>query len=674
MSDARQKLAARFRASAVERIRRMSLKLLDLAAGSASAEAPDEIARDLHTMKGEARMVGFPSVSEVVHAAEDRLKRDRAAGALARAWPRLTRALDALAQALVADAPDEAALAALAHQLRSDEDAPAQAAESADEPAPSGSAAEEAPAPAREPGRGAPAERWIQASARRIDALCETMSELLAEFRALYAQARSAPEAHGRAFVEDFDRCRQQLEDVAGAAWALRLVPVEPVLADLARHVRELADAQQKRVRVTVDSGGAQVEQRVLDDLWEPLVHLVRNAVDHGVEPPAERGRKGEEAILALAAEAVGSTVSITVSDDGRGVDTEQVRAVAVERALVTAEAAAALTREQALDLLFLHGFSTRAEVSDLSGRGVGLDVVRRAVEAVGGTVTLRSELGLGTRVAIAVPASVARERALVIQCGDGLYAIPSRQVLEVVRLAEQPPESVPGGRALRTRAGVVPLRSLAAVLGLPAAEEPLALVLATGNRHWGFTVEKLAGEWDLVRSACDPLLAAGGRLSASAILDDGRLVLHLAVADLVRRADTGAAAPRPPRAAARRPRVLVVDDSAVIRDLATQIITGAGFEVTTASDGVRALEAVSASQPDAVLSDIDMPVMDGFTLLAELHRQWPRLPIIMFTSHASAEDRRRAATLGASAYLVKSSFDEQELLETVKRFVGGAA
>src|SRR6185312_4367319 len=288
--------------------------------------------------------------------------------------------------------------------------------ETSDEPPPAAATATSAETPAEPPATTptatpattpAPAadaaakDRWTQVAVRQVDELCQQVAQLSVDFRALVARVRAAPaELSGgdrRALVEDLDRCRVQLEGVAGASWALQLQSIEPTLGELVRHAREIAIGQGKKLRGVVSAAGAQVERNVLDALWEPLLHIVRNAVDHGIEPPAERGKKGAEATLSLRAEPAGAAVVITIADDGRGVDAARVRQVAVERGMLSAAAAAALTEAQALDLLFQHGFSTRSEVSDLSGRGIGLDVVRSVVDELGGTVALTSRAGEGT-------------------------------------------------------------------------------------------------------------------------------------------------------------------------------------------------------------------------------------------------------------------------------------
>jgi two-component system chemotaxis sensor kinase CheA/two-component system sensor histidine kinase and response regulator WspE len=437
------------------------------------------------------------------------------------------------------------------------------------------------------------------------------------------------------------------------------------------RHARELALQQGKRLRIQIEAAGAQVERSILDELGEPLAHLVRNAVDHGIEAPSERGDKDPEARLVLHAEPSGANVVLSIIDDGRGIDPAAVRAAAVRRGLMSAEAAEHFGDREALELIFQHGFSTRTAVTDLSGRGVGLDVVRSVIEKLGGTVTVTSEPGKGTRFVLSIPTRLSLERALVLECGGALYGIPSRQVLEVTHRTDGAVTPVPGGEVVRYRDESLPYRSLSALLSSEAVEEPWLLVIVVGMRRWALGCHSIVGEFDLVRQPPDRLLQSSAHVGGSATLDDGRLVLLLSLAALVRRAAVPLRAPVARASAPKRPgRILVVDDSEIIRDLVTHVLRDAGFEVHAAADGGAALALIDSNLPDAILADVEMPVMDGFELLRRVRASWPDLPVVMLTTRSSPEDRSRSAALGANAHLVKSGFQEATLLQTIRGLV----
>src|SRR6185312_8951121 len=440
LSNPRDKLFGRYRANALDRLRRVTLGLIELEAGRGDAVALEQIGRELHTLKGESRMFGQAAISEVVHSAETLVMRHDGSSPSPAVCARVVAGLDALSRYLRDELGGETQAAAVLAEVQraltagaAAAGAPAAGAPAADAPAAGAPAADAAPAAASAPAVGAPVadesvaaaptpagatpaadkDRWTQVSVRQVDELREQVAQFSVDFRALVARFRAAPaelsDAERRTLIEDLDRCRVQLDGVAGASWSLQLQSIEPTLGELVRHARELAIGQGKRVRGVVTAAGAQVERNVLDALWEPLLHIVRNAVDHGIELPAARGAKGPEATLTLRAEPTGATITIVIADDGAGVDVARVRQTAVARGMLTEQAAAALTEAQTLDLLFQHGFSTRSEVSDLSGRGIGLDVVRSVVEELGGTVALTSRAGEGTEIVLTIPARLSQ-------------------------------------------------------------------------------------------------------------------------------------------------------------------------------------------------------------------------------------------------------------------------
>ena len=399
MSTAKQQLIQRFRASAIERLRRIALEL-HLRPGSTLESAQlESVLRELHTIKGESGMLGLRPVNAVVHRLEDLLTGEptghekpttetlllvqRGLSQLVAALgegelvgaglhPKLTALQGELGLPETADRPDSAAAPSgrslpgegVAETAASGTSAPWQAALL--------DSAEPAPDPELRPKKTAA--RWVHVSGEHVDTLCDIAAELETTFRALYAQAKRtltgpAPTPRElRALYEELESYRTQFDEVTSQVWALRLTPVEHVLSELAQHGHELASSQGKRVHIRVHSGSAQLERSVVDSLWEPLLHLLRNSIDHGIEAPHERGDKPPAGTLTLSAESQGATVLLTVRDDGRGIDPQKVRATAVTRGLMSQPAADALTDEELNRLLFRHGFSTRGAVTEVSG------------------------------------------------------------------------------------------------------------------------------------------------------------------------------------------------------------------------------------------------------------------------------------------------------------------
>ena len=407
MSQRREALIARYRVISLERLRVIRARLDGVAAGNAEALA--DVRRELHTLKGDSHLLGQVRIGELAHSCEGRLQDPDLEGA-ARA---VGAALEAVKAALRDEVSDQAeideqlrqALAALTAAVP-DEPARAPAARdraaSAAEGAPPANSGEPSSAIATAP--RAESSRWMYVDAHEVDVVCERLSALHADLGRIHATLRGML-SHARDTMHDVERLRADLDEIVSSAWALRLAPVHPALAELGEHALELAREHSKELRIRIDDGGALVERRLLDEVREPLLHLVRNAVDHGIEPANERAGKPVPAEIALSAEARGDHVVITVADDGRGISVPTVRAIAVARGLI--DPTTVLTEEGARELLFLHGFSTRQGATHLSGRGVGLDAVRRRLTAIGGWVSVASNPGGGTRVAIHIPSTV---------------------------------------------------------------------------------------------------------------------------------------------------------------------------------------------------------------------------------------------------------------------------
>ncbi|HJL17407.1 MAG TPA: response regulator [Sandaracinaceae bacterium LLY-WYZ-13_1] len=649
MSGGRVALLERFRSKARERV----AALADAVSGGARPEPAvrDERLGALHTLKGEARMLGLASIAALAHGIEDRLHADD------EAWraPEVLRALDAL-DVLLLDRLEESrfarttgrdALAALGAEL-----APAGAEDRADD-------GDDAGADGGGRADDGPRERLVEVRTSHLDAVADGLEELR------MAMARIVVDrAAGAVDPDRLEGILREVERLADRASELRLAPVAPTFARLEAHARQLAAARGKTLRVEVAAGEVELERAVLDALEEPLLHLVRNAVDHGVSA----GRPGR---LRLGAEARGDGAELTVADDGAGLDPDALRAAAVRRGILDAPAADALRDEDALDLVFRAGLSTRRTADEVSGRGLGLDVVRRVAESLGGAAQVSRPTEGGTRFTLAVPVALARERVLVVPAGAILLGLPARLVVSVIELADG------GADVVRVDGEALPLRSFAQLVGVPRAPtEPKAAVVELGDRRWALGLASIVGERDALRRPADRPLAALGAVSASSVLEDGRPVLFPALAELLRRAGArGVSRPRAaPRPALRARRVLVVDDSPIVRELLAELLGAEGFAVTEAEDGRAALERLDERAFELVVSDLEMPRMDGFELVRSVRERGLETPVIVVTTRGSAEDRRRAAECGADAYVVKTDFSEGDLLETVRRLAGEGA
>ncbi|MGC4118649.1 MAG: response regulator [Myxococcales bacterium] len=696
----REALLGRYRARSLERVARLAAALAGLPESEGDEERRREIARDLHTLKGDSTVVGLETLAHLAHAAEERFLGAPGAQDEAARLGAVLEVLGQIEEALRQELDEAGCAAALASALDSLRPAVGPASAGV---APGAGLLSAPPilqvradAPGAEAGystvtagystvaagsstvstgvRGAKSGQsaWLQVQGSRVDAVCEAAADLSRRYRSL--QAQLTPQL-SRGALESLDRCRAALESMLSSAWSLRMVEIEPALEELVTYARELAASLGKRVNITVQAGSAEIERGVLDELRDPLLHLLRNALDHGLEPEAERGAKGPVGSVRLEVRSRGPLLELCVSDDGRGIDLNRVREAAVRRGLYSPEAAARLPEADLQELLFAHGFSTRSKASELSGRGVGLDVVRDRLATLGGSVGLESAVGRGTRFTLVVPASLTREKALLFESAGVVWGLPAEAVEEVSRLSGPMLEPVPRGQALRHRGAQVPYRSFCSLLTGEDEAGRWAVVLRFGRRRLALGVRTLLGEAELLRRPADPLVSSLAPVAGSGVGEDGRLVLLLGLDALLSRFAVAPSAVVADRQKApgpsRRRRVLVVDDSATVRDLLCELLCEAGVEVEVACDGRAALAALERSAPDLVLTDLEMPVMDGFELLREVRARLQALPVVLLTTRGSLEDRRRATALGASAYVVKSEFDEARLLEVLQVHLG---
>jgi two-component system sensor histidine kinase and response regulator WspE len=486
-----------------------------------------------------------------------------------------------------------------------------------------------------------------------------------------------------------FDRRAQNgLQRLYDEALACRMRPFRDGTQSLPLLVRTVARSLGKRVALRIEGESTQVDRDLLSRLDAPLGHLLRNAVDHGIESPEERRAAGkpEEGTLRLEARHSAGRLHITLSDDGRGVDMEGLRARIVRRNLINAEAAQALSESELLEFLFLPGFTLKDTVSDISGRGVGLDAVRDMVTAVRGTVRATTIRGRGTQFRLQLPVTLSVLRALIVEIGGEPYAVPLSAVTRALQLAPDRVTRLEGRRHFDLegrRIGLVSAHQVLGVAGPPRAGDTHAVVVVgEGAQARGVIVDRFLGERELVVQPLDPLLGKIKDISAGALLDDGAPVLIVDVDDLLRSiarlaSDGRLAAPAPAGAEppSARKRVLVVEDSLTVRELERKVLLQHGYEVEVAVDGMDGWNAVRGGRFDLVVTDVDMPRMDGIELVSLITRD-PQLrstPVMIVSYKDREDDRRRGLEAGAAYYLTKGSFQDDTLAQAVLDLIGEA-
>lgn len=472
-------------------------------------------------------------------------------------------------------------------------------------------------------------------------------------------------------------------------AMSCRMRPFTDGVLWLPRMARDVARTLGKQVRVELVGQATHVDREILEKLEAPLGHLVRNAIDHGICSPDERRKLGKPAdgLVRVEARHHGGMLQIEVSDDGRGIDLDRLREVVVRRKLTTAETADRLADDELLEFLFLPGFSMKDSVTDISGRGVGLDVVRNMVKRLRGSVRVFSRLGEGTRFQLLLPLSQSVVRALLADVGGEPYAFPLAAVVRTLKLRKDEIDVLEGRQFFHMDGRAIGLISTQQVLqgGMQSIDGDLPVIVIgnAGDDTYGLAVDRLLGEHELVVRALDHRLGKIRNIAAGALMEDGRPALIVDIEDLMRSVDkliaardlgtlrTGTESGR-----AKRKRVLVVDDSLTVRELVRTLLDNAGYEVEVAVDGMDGWNAIRTAHYDLMVTDIDMPRMDGIELVTLMKKDahLKTTPVLIVSYKDREEDRRRGLEAGADYYLAKGSFHDESLLEAVVDLIGEAS
>jgi two-component system, chemotaxis family, sensor histidine kinase and response regulator WspE len=500
------------------------------------------------------------------------------------------------------------------------------------------------------------------------------------ECRELLSQGLGEFDAHARRMDELSDRLYREAQKT-------RMRPFADGTHALPRTVRDLGRELGKSVRLEIVGQATQVDREVLESLEAPLGHLLRNAVDHGIESREERRASGkpEQGLVRLEARHHAGMLCVRVSDDGKGIDPEAVRKKALERGLVTAGMAQSLSRAELMEFLFLPGFSTASKLTDISGRGVGLDVVRSIVAEIGGSVSASSEPGAGTVFNLELPVTRSVLRAILVEIAGEPYAFPLLKIARVVRMPAASIETMEGRQYFVQGDKNVGLVRAEQILRLdqPNTErdELSVVVIGDAERQFGVVVDRFLGEQDLVVRPLDPRLGKVQDIAAAAVLPDGTPALIVDVGDVLlsigKLVDQGkldtvvrhgaSSAPR------QRKRVLVVDDSITVREVERQLLSNRGYEVDVAVDGVDGWNSIQSTQYDLVITDVDMPRMNGIDLVRAVKQnaRLQQIPVVIVSYKDRSEDRLNGLSAGANYYLTKSSFHDDTLVSAVEELIG---
>lgn len=632
MSASDEEIHALVREEAADCLQRMESNLLALEAGEGSGEEVDAILRDAHSVKGSSAMIGWQQAATLASKIEDRMEKARERGTLpARSIGPLLRAVDELGSALGA-----AAATPPADDGRREDPAPAVAA---------------AQAPT------------LRIPAEKVDRMLDVVGETVLYHRRLEHTFGDAIH-EGRQASDELDMGEQLLDELQDSVIQMRTLPLSTITASFPRALRDLAAAEGKEAELTIEGAETQLDRVILEGISETIVHVLRNAVAHGIEAPEERVSAGKPRAgrVELRAGQRGRMVAIELSDDGRGVSAELL--------------ARAEERGSLADILSETGFSTAEQVTDVAGRGVGLDAVKRHVEGLGGGLEVQSEPGRGTEVTLLLPVTLALMKVLLFERGGNPFGLPMTSVGRVVAVADT--TSLGNRPSLELEGQVVPLADLARLTGAtapPLPRQPPAVVIESLGRRLAVACDALLGEEEVVIKSLGAILAGMPGYLGAAILGDGRIALVLDPNHLLKTPIEAMASDRPEETDEQAPpRVLVVDDQFSARELQRSILEAAGYRVEVARDGREALRRIGElADLELVLTDVQMPEMDGFELLEAIRAddEHGSLPVVVVTTLGDEASRRRGAEAGADAYIVKEEFDQQTLLATIERLAG---
>jgi two-component system chemotaxis sensor kinase CheA len=478
----------------------------------------------------------------------------------------------------------------------------------------------------------------------------------------------------------------KMIDNLLDDAKALLMQPLAMTFDILPKIVRELARDQDKEVEITIQGSDIELDRRIQEEIKDPLIHLIRNCIDHGIETPSVRAAmhkppRGKVSISVVQQD--DGKLEMMISDDGSGIDQAKVLAAAQKSAAITPDEAAQFSAEEILSLTFRSGVSTSPIVTNLSGRGIGLAIVREKIEKLGGSIVLESQAGTGTAFRITLPVTLAAFRGVTVRTSDQYFVLPTMNVERVMRIKQEAIRTVENREVLQINGHSLSLVYLADVLGLPrkrTAGNPgnfvQAVVLSSGGERIAFAVDEILNEQEVLLKGLGKQLVRVRNFAGSTVLGSGKLAPFLNVPDLMKSGIEAAAsitqAEVSPVDEAHGKSILVVEDSITARSLLKNILEASGYRVQTAVDGIDALTALKTETFDLVVSDVEMPRMDGFDLTAKIRadRKLAGLPVVLVTALGTREHRERGIDAGADAYIVKSDFDQLGLLEIIGRLI----
>jgi len=445
--------------------------------------------------------------------------------------------------------------------------------------------------------------------------------------------------------------------------------------------IRDISREQNKEIDFIIEGANIEVDRRVLEQIKDPLIHILRNSIDHGIETPAIRAQQGKnaKAEIKLLISQEGNKIKILVSDNGKGINVEQVKEKALKQRLISLEQAKTMSPQEIISLIFESGLSTSPIITDISGRGLGMAIVKEKVDNLGGSLVINSQNQVGTTLELLLPASLATVRGVLISTSNQLFIVPTINVEQVLRIKKTSIKTIENKETIFFNQQTLALVTLSSILSLPSnadkSEYLIVLVLRSGENNIAFIVDNVISEQEVLVKSLGKQLVRVRNISAATILGNGKVVPILNIADLIKSAIKQPGSYQSvniQEANIAKGTILVAEDSITARMLIKNILEMAGYQVKTAVDGLEALILLKNEDFDLVVSDIEMPRMNGFELTTKIRqdKKLADLPVVLVTSLDSRQDREQGIDVGASAYIVKSDFEQSNLLAVVEKLI----
>ncbi len=708
-----KRIIDKFRAVARERITRLNSGIVELEKNPTHAHLSEEVMREIHTLKGDSKIVGFAAINSVSHKVEDllMLAKGRDFDLSDGLGDLIFSGLDIVGLLIDESVEARETSAEIEEFLLKTDDF-----RRLEPPAAQGDAEFDSIGERRsEPGEkkrtsvDSPrlqfgADKYVYIHSDKISELSLLLGDMLLTRSRLIRSFRDLSafliDERPRAEAQDYsahDGCKELLSaldhqiacfdketaDLDEKVRALRLVPVSHIFERYPRFIRDLSKESGKWIDFSTSGNNVEIDKQVLDGLSDTILHIIRNAVDHGIESPKLRVERGKSSNghISIAAKQIGAMIEIVISDDGGGIDFGNVIKKAIERGIISDGESRNLSDAMRKDLIFTPGFSTKNIVGDLSGRGVGLDACKQIMESLNGSIFVDSTPEAGSRFTLRAPLAIAISRLLIVGVSRLKYALPSLAIEKVVRLDPSELLAIGGTMGLRIGSEIIPFVDLGDILGMGRDHKKdvlVTVVLRHRNRLLATSVDSIWGESELVVQPLDPFFSKLKLFSSTVTLVDTDLVPVISPTELFRiatekRKKRISKKMAPVAKNVENKTVLVVDDSDITRELIVEIIGAMGHKTVDASNGEEALSRLSDHHIDLILSDLEMPVMDGLELISRVRAQSSTkdVPFVILSTRGSDDDKRLAMEKGADSYIVKSEFREQHLYDTINHYLG---